>query len=92
VSLTRGFGEDGARRTVEPPASANVTPRLAVGLAAVVTTHGTGVEPRVRYWTPPYGVDLYGGYRWDDRRRHVNVGLSVMLWDRFGFFGTHEWA
>jgi hypothetical protein len=71
---------------------ANVTPRLAVGLAGVVTTHGTGVEPRVRYWTPPYGVDLYGGYRWDDRRRHVNVGLSVMLWDRFGFFGTHEWG
>jgi hypothetical protein len=71
---------------------ANVTPRLAAGVAGVLTTHGTGVEPRMRYWMPPYAVDLYGGYRWDDRRRHVNVGLSVMLWDRFGFFGTHEWG
>jgi hypothetical protein len=70
----------------------NVTRRVAAGAAGVLTTHGAGVEPRVRYWMSPYAVDLSGGYRWDDRGRHVNVGLSVMVWDRFGFFGTYEWG
>lgn len=70
----------------------NAAPRLAIGTAGVLTTHGWGVEPRARYWMAPFAVDLYGGYRWDDRRRHINAGVSVMVWDRFGFFLTNEWG